>query len=268
MGDRPEKGLAEKRAKILDHVFNNISETQKKWDNRPTHDDTRFIERYERGDCHVAVVFRIAGEPREYVAVFVKASAAIEDVASNATQFITGGHFLSGCRREQDIVLVSVVELLEDDERGSPCPSLVWVQPLNRFTNGIVFAAYLSTTLGVEVLGRPAYRKTSVAAGDEVGRSIASVMADKVTRQDVECGAEIVQAVSDDARHLGRDGREAEWWKGEDGYPAPFPFLVSLSGETARARQTPCLVDQLEIVKVLFGPCNLGRWAGRWVAHD
>lgn len=268
-----EKGvLDEKRIEARHDPLHKIDEFLSKWDQRFTLDNPRFSYRYLKAEAYFVTVFKFIGGTEDYVAIFhglgidwLKEGTTCDldllgpvwlldhdgQLGLDATKVEprVGGH-----DHKQDLVLVADVQLMQEPQVA--IPSLVWLQPLDRFLRGVTRTLHFSFDSTWELLG-------NIHDGEAcVIRDIGAVMEDKIANQDVESRTEVVDQVAKDQGCVGGDVPNSLRANNQ------FPIGLTLGDGSVYLRPTrPDIALNIgEISKVLFGPCDLGARSGGWCA--
>ena len=161
---------------------------------------------------------------------------------------------MRGHGRNEDLVLVGDVQLVENPE--IQIPTLVWLQPLDRFLRDLARTFHFSFNSGCELVG-------SVHDGEAcVVRDLLSVMADQIAYQDVEGGAEVVNEVAENERDILR--KWGHVFEPNDKFPVGLD--LANGGVWLRFTGSDSLSQVSEVSEVFFGPCDLGARSGRWCA--
>lgn len=249
-----------------------------KWRDRFTIDNPRYAQRYREEPFYFVIVFQWIGWPKKYVAIFHALDLSclqklsweryVRDNRPVTQSDITaqvGGCDLARvhgdmCRdgRDQELMLIGDVQVMQDPEGFVPVPTLVWLQPLDRFAEGLLHTLFYTPEGFFEMLGTIPDRE------GVMGFDLISVMSDKVADQYIECRSEVMEQVAQN------QGNAQGQWANYLEAMHLFPIGLDLLGDGVVVRaipvQTMGFIDKID--KVLFGPANLSPGAGRWVAHD
>ena len=247
-----------------------IEKFLQEWDNRFTLHNPRLLERYVEAVLYFFVVFRLVGVLNDYVAVFVAIDYSGDDNAghlnilsgfSSRTAKASSGVFADvdvTPRRgnsQQELVLIGDVKAMENPK--VVIPSLVWLQPFDRFASGLTQTLCLTSVGTFESVG---------VVTDREGmrlRDLRTVVTSKVANQNIQGGSQVVDTVTEDQGNFCGNGLV---------HLQPtdvFPIGLSLGDDVYRLR---LLVQESrncisEIPEVLVGPVDFSPRSGRWAGH-
>lgn len=152
-------------------------------------------------------------------------------------------------------MFVENIKLVDEKERFSPVPSLVWLEPLEKADTGRADSLYASQTIGFKFLAGVAERKTCFPS------DLLAVSSDQVTNEQVQSRSEIVDGVTDVAAPHEREGFDA------GNAPTALSGLgVILSNESYWVGFDKTAEVRAKLLDMLFGPFNLQSGADERVA--
>lgn len=197
------------RVKLKDNLPNKLAHLMKRFDDRITHDNPNFVERYIELECHLLIHFRFR-DGMEYIASFQHANgyhrrekfAKVRNglALQSSRDFcpLTWRDTSAAIRRsnsKQQAMLVDVVKAVKTPERV--IPSFVWFDTLNRVNRILPHALYFSSEKGRCVFrGTLDDGKTGFAA-----RSVACHK-NKVIGEVVKGTSEVVKNVPADGNNI------------------------------------------------------------------
>jgi hypothetical protein len=196
--------LRETGSKGLDNAADAIRDLNKRFQNRLTLDNPRFVDHYLEGELLILVRFRIGKIDKDFIACFQR-EKNIGGCNKNFREHLryTGRQANpdeSRSDRNNQAVFVDIVKAMEDPEI-SPPTSLVWFERANRIDSVLPHALYFSWKSGFEFFGRRGDQKTCLVPVS-IGTSSAN---------QVQLLSQVVQRTSQVIEDIPSDSREASW---------------------------------------------------------
>lgn len=150
---------------IGDRAVNNIRHAMKRFHNRLTLDNPRFIERYIKRELQLVILFRIGDINEEFCAYLQREQAVsgdnIKPFAAASLGRPDTNRAESAAVRNQSAVLVSIVKSMETPKRV--IPTLIWFDRIDRVHGLLPHALYFSARFGFVFHGAIGNRKSSDA---------------------------------------------------------------------------------------------------------
>ena len=272
--DRPES-TEHIPTENIDDALNEVRQLNESWHKRLTLDNPRLAERYLEGELIVVLEFRLLSglglNDKHYFAVYEREepisgpehNTGSRDRLISPRDLRPGMHSdrsMRGPYRNNQVVLVDVVELVKPPERFTP--SSVWFERAQYADGPWRGSTYFSQTSGHKFLGGIADRESRVFVGGT------ATFDDELFGQVVETRPQVVEDVPEHHPPGQRD-----LFRDVDAEQLISCFRIELTddeirvGVQERADLAPKLVD------VLFGPFNLQPDSGQRVttlrcAHD
>jgi hypothetical protein len=215
---RSAPALRETWSKGFDNAADTITELNRRFKQRLTLHNPRFVDHYLEFELHFLIRFRIGGIDKEFIAHLER-----EKVVSRSNEKI-GNYFSGKCAarkslenspnadtakartyRDNQAVLVDVVQAVEGPEAG-PLPSVVWFESADRVNSVLPHALYFSGKSGFELFGTTRNQETRIVT---IARSVPGSDQIQLLSKVIECASQAVEDVTSDSRKTSRDGCDA-----------------------------------------------------------
>lgn len=249
----------------IDQAFSEIDQLIESWNHRLSFSNLALAERYLNGNLRIVVDFTDRGG-KDYRAVLqrelpiLRSERNTQSLGSRAAREcgsveFDGNTCITGSYRYDHLVFVENIKLVDEKERFSPVPSLVWLEPLEKADTGRADSLYASQTIGFKFLAGVAERKTCFPS------DLLAVSSDQITNEQVQSRSEIVDGVTDVATPHKREGFDA------GNAPTALSGLgVILSNESYWVGFDKTAEVRAKLLDMLFGPFNLQSGADERVA--
>jgi hypothetical protein len=256
-------------SKNIDKALSELDELVECWNNRLSIENMTFAKRYFKGEMEVGLVFEIpyaALVGNKFVAIFKRKFPirSCGDVPRTGGQLINPVYdkfvsetkiTMSGSNWNQQEVFISDVDLVETQE--GIVPSLVRLEPLDQFDCRCAGSLDFGDSARVKVgLGRTYWERSVFCCSP-------AIITDQIVGQQIEGGAKVVDAISDDSAPLKRDGLA---------FAKAVNFVtglrVYLHDDGMRLSALESNDSCVKVRKMLFGPVDLYPDSKQGVLHD
>jgi hypothetical protein len=263
-----ERLRRQERDEQINEIIDRAAQLRERWNNRLTLDNRRFIKRYFDAESWIAVVYTIkvasGFRAEQYCAIFQAAVSRPQskggadyglllprDIHLHAKK-----HSLVASKDgEQQAMLVDYVELMEAPQ--TVVPSTVWFQRGDDISGWPGNALAYSLKDGFKFVAISPYRE-DIIVGDGL-----SVDLDKLTPQEIERGAEVMNCVScDGGKMIRRTCSEL------DAILQVARLGIGLADDLIRVRLVERRDLGTKLVDVLIGPFNLETRATTSIRHQ
>ena len=251
--------------KQQDSVADKISEMLERYQNRLTLDNTRFIERYLKGELHILLHFSVRQINEQFVAYFQRdqiPSGSKESVEfrNDAAGELCLHHLLHfgmhkraevnasevGVNGNQKAMLIDSVKAIENG-KVTALPSVVWFDTIDRVYSVLPQALYFSRRIGFELRG--------IAVSGELNagwhRDSRIINGKQLYGQMIEGAPEILNSIADDG---GKGNRE--WLNSSHVIDQLSRVRIALGPDFIWVGVAEGADLSLEITDMLFGPVD------------